>query len=503
MKSAMNRRKFCQATLGVALGAGLAGRAWPGVYAGMLKVDRDIDAVTSNGKEINLGQASVQALADALRGPLLLPGNAAYDSARLVLNPTIDKYPPLIVQPTGAADVSTAVEFASANKLVVAVKCGGHSTSGKSTCNGGMMIDLSAFRDVRIDATKQSAYVTGGSLVGQMDHESMARGLVTTAGTVSHTGVGGLTTGGGFGRLARRYGLTLDNVIGAEVVTADGTIRQVSADKEPDLLWAIRGGGGNFGVVTSFEFRLHPMQREVMGGALVFPMNRARELLEVYAEYSPIAADEFYVDLIVMPPAGERPGMAMVGICHSGSATDAGKALRPYRRIGKSLRDTIKPVDYVALQRSSDSSDPRARASYLKGGFVSEITPGLIDDLSGGLEGDPNRSTMAYFQHAGGAIGRIAADATAFPHRYVSHNMMCMLGWDPSQDGSQHVSWLKDYWKRITPHTHGFYVNDSGEVTTDAVNLNYLDNYPRLAEIKKRYDPDNLFRLNANITPAA
>jgi hypothetical protein len=499
----MKRRQFCHSVAGLALGGGLAMRAWPTVYAGLLKVDRDVDAVSTAGRELNLSQASVQSLADSLRGPLLLPGNAAYDTARQVLNPVIDKHPAMVVQPTGSADVSTAVHFARANDLVVAVKCGGHSYAGKSTCNGGVLIDLSRFRDVRVDSQRQSAFVTGGSLLGQLDHESMARGLVTTAGTVSHTGVGGLATGGGFGRLARQHGLALDNIVGVDIVTGDGQVRHASSDENPELLWGVRGGGGNFGVVTSFEFQLHPMQRKVIGGTLVFPGSLARELLETYAESSLDAPDELYTDLVIVRPPDGSPGVALIDVCYTGSASEAERLLKPYRAIGKPLRDGIGAVDYVALQRSGDNSDPRARASYMKGGFISEFKPGLIDDLLNGLQASPERSAMIIFQQAGGAISRVPVEATAFPHRYASHNMMALVGWKPELPMEPHANYIRNYWKTLAPYTHGFYTVEADDESSNAFNRNYQANYPRLVALKNRYDPRNLFRLNANIQPTA
>ena len=257
----LTRRSFLVRTSMVGLAAAPIGRAWPALLSPSMSVDRDIEAVTGDGQPVTLSRASVQDLADSLRGNLLLPGVPAYEQARRVLNSQMDKHPALIVQPRGASDVSSAVQFARASNLLLAVKCGGHSPSGKSTCERGMQIDLSLLRGASVDAHARIARVAGGSLLGDLDHEAMAHGLVTTAGTVSHTGVGGLTLGGGFGRLARRFGLALDNVRAVEIVTADGTIRRADAHENPELYWGVRGGGGNFGVVTAFEFNLHPMQR--------------------------------------------------------------------------------------------------------------------------------------------------------------------------------------------------------------------------------------------------
>ena len=260
---------------------------------------------------MSLARAAVAELTDALRGRLLLPGMEGYDTARRVLNYSIDKHPALIAQCTGAADVQYAVDFARSYDLLLAVKCGGHSFSGKGTCDGGLMIDLSRLRGARVNPAMRTAWVDGGSLLGQMDHETAAFGLVTTAGTVSHTGIGGLTLGGGYGRLGRRFGLTLDNVKGVEIVTADGQFRRANAMENPDLYWAVRGGGGNYGVVTSFEMQLHPFNRNVIAGRLVFPLPRARDVLEVYAEFTEDAPRELYADyMIVAPPGRERGGCA-------------------------------------------------------------------------------------------------------------------------------------------------------------------------------------------------
>ena len=279
----MDRRHFCQSAIGAAVAVSLpAGKALAAYLKTLTTVAGDIDAITGDGVERILKQAEVQELSDSLRGHLLLPGNDGYDAARHVLNGAIDRYPALIVQPSGAADVRHAVDYARENSLLTAVKCGGHSSSGKSTCDGGMLIDLSSYRNVEVNSSAQIARVTGGSLLGDMDHETMSHGLVTTTGTVSHTGVGGLTTGGGFGRLGRRFGLALDNVIAADIVTADGQLRRASKEENADLYWGVRGGGGNFGVVTSFDFKLHPMQRTVVGGDILFPITEARDILSLY-----------------------------------------------------------------------------------------------------------------------------------------------------------------------------------------------------------------------------
>jgi len=496
----MKRRTLCQAGLAAAAAAAFLplNRA---LAVAMLEVGGDVEAIRANGSQATLRRAAVQELANELRGPLLLPGNPLYDTARHVLNAAIDKHPALIVQPSGVADVRHAVNFARENQLITAVKCGGHSSAGKSTCNGGMMIDLSRFRHVRVAPERAVAYVSGGSLLGAMDHETMAQGLVTVAGTVSHTGVGGLTTGGGFGRLARRYGLALDNVRALDVVSADGQLRHASADENQDLYWGVRGAGGNFGVVTSFEFQLHPMSRQVLAGNLIYPMDRLRDVLEFYAEFSLNAPDELATDLIFGYPPGGRPGFVLLALCYSGDHAAGAKAMAAVKKLGKPIMGEIKPTDYVALQRSGDSDAPRATATYLKGGFTNGISQKLVDTIIDGLQAHPDRSSTMIFQQAGGAIKRVPADATAFTHRSAEYTMINTMAWQPGSPRDAHVRAIKNYWATLMPFTRGFYINAADEDNAGMVNKNYRGNYARLLGIKRRYDPGNMFRLNANIDP--
>jgi FAD/FMN-containing dehydrogenase len=467
-----------------------------------MKVDRDLDAITGDGKSVTLARAAVQELGDSLRGNLLLAGHPTYEEARRVINAQMNKFPALIVQPRGAADVKQAVDFARASNLLVAVKCGGHSPSGKSTCDRGMMIDLSLMRNVSVDREARIARVAGGSLLGDMDSETMAHGLVTTAGTVSHTGVGGLTLGGGFGRVARRFGLALDNVKSVDVVTASGEFVRASADENPDLYWGVRGGGGNFGVVTSFEFTLHPMQRQVIGGLMVFPLSEAKRVLSFYSEYEAVAPDELYLSCVVV----SNPQLSGVGFqgCYSGPMNKAEEILAKIRGAGsKPVLDTFVPIDYVALQRSGDSDEPRAIGSYTKTGYVKKISPQLIDAMITGLEPHPERSTTVGFQHCGGAISRVANNATAFPHRDIHATSLLLVDWPAQIDPTKHIAWLKQYWDAILPHTDGFYTNDVIEESQKQIDENYLGNYARLLALKNKYDPTNLFRLNANVVPTA
>lgn len=464
-----------------------------------MQVTSDIRAVTGDRIETVLERAAVQELSDSLRGNLLMTGSEGYDKARRVLNKSIDKFPALVVQPTGVADIRSAITFARERDLLLAVKCGGHSFSGKSTCDAGMQIDLSLFRGARINPATRTAHVDGGSLLGDLDHEAMAHGLVTTAGTVSHTGVGGLTLGGGFGRLARRFGLALDNVTGVDIVTVDGRYLHASNQENTDLFWAIRGGGGNFGIVTSFQFHLHPMQRQVIGGDIVFPISRAREILTFYADFSANAADELSTELIMASPPGNSDGAILMHCTHSGSEAQAQDDLAPLEKLGTPLTNTIAPIDYVALQSTWDNSDPRNGGEYLKSGFTSEISTDLINAIVDEFEAHPDRTTTALFQQSGGAIGRVASDATAFAHRYSSHNLMVTVAWEPGTNREPHVEFIRRYWRELEKYTRGYYTNEVADEAQNVVNANYQGNFERLLHIKQEYDPTNLFRLNANI----
>lgn len=498
----MKRRTFFRSTLAA---AGLASlprsrslHAW---YREAPQDPPDLRAVTGDGREITIAGADVADLAGRLRGPVLLPGDDGYDESRRLLNPAFDKHPALVVRPTGAADVRAAVDFAKSFALLTAVKCGGHSQSGKSSCDRGLQIDLSDFQGVRIDPRARRAWATGGTLLGLLDHEAMSYGLVTTMGTVSHTGAGGLVTGGGFGRLGRRFGMSIDNLVSVDIVTADGELRHADADENPDLFWGVRGGGGNFGVVTNFEFTLHPMQREVVAGTVVFPVERARDVLSMFADYAPGAPDELDMGFFV----GDSPGQPMacgIYVCYSGSANGAEQALRPVRQLGTPIADQIAAADYVAVQRSGDIDDPRARSGYLKSGFIEDMPAGLISAIIEGIEPDPRRTTGVFFQQSGGAINRVGTTDTAFPTRGALGNLLNGVDWAFGEDPTDHVDWIRAYWANLEPYTQGVYTNDLElDLGAAAVSSNFGPNYDRLVRVKNRYDPTNLFRLNANVAP--
>lgn len=499
----MQRRTFLRTAMTTAVAASLSSRSsFAGFRQAPAQALADVSAVRGDGGAVTLSGKALQDLRDSLRGPLLLSSSEGYESARHVLNPSIDKRPALIVQPTGVQDVRRVVQFARDHALLTAVKCGGHSFSGTSTCNGGVMVDLSRMRAVHIDPKARRVWASGGTLLGLIDHESAPYELVTTMGTVSHTGVGGLTTGGGFGRLARRFGLALDNVTAVEVVAADGHLYRASADEHPDLYWGVRGAGGNFGIVTGFEFALHPMQRDVVGGTLVYPGDRARDLLTFLDDYGPQTPDDLQLDFALVQPPGGGARVAMLQLCYSGPAANAEKVLAPVRKLGTPLKDDVTAVPYVALQRSGDQSDPRAMGSYMKTGFIGGLPKPLIDAALQGFEGDPGRVTVLFTQQSGGAINRVAPDATAFAHRDAQHNLLVNVGWPMGTDAAPHMAWARKFWATLEPFTEGFYTNEVNGESRAVIDANYRQNYSKLVQVKNRYDPTNLFQLNANVKPS-
>lgn len=497
----MLRRAFVRSTLATFGAPLLAPDPLAGLFRPVGRTAADLEAVRGDGTRVTIPGAAVVDLSRGIKGKVLLAGAPGYDAARTVLNPVIDRHPALIAQPTSAADVQRVVRFAREHGLLTAVKCGGHSFSGQSTCEKGLQVDLSGMRGVTVDPKARRAQVIGGTLLGAVDRATQPHGLVTPLGTVSHTGVGGLTTGGGFGRVARRFGLALDNVVSVDVVTPDGALVRADATENPDLFWAVRGGGGNFGIVTRFEFALHPMERQIIGGDLAFPFERAAEVLAVYADYALAAPDELYLDFFLVKPPGGGPGSCGMSLCYSGAPAGLDKVLAPLRKLGKPVADTVKPLDYVEIQKSGDISDPRAMGSYLKSGFTSAISPEMARAIVGGFEPDPGRVTIFFTQHCGGAIGRVATGAAAFAHRYAMINCLASTGWPFGTDGEPHIQAGRRYWAGIEKYTKGWYTNEVADETPGQIDANYGPNLARLAALKKRYDPTNLFRLNANVRP--
>ena len=462
----------------------------------------DLLAVKLSGEQTTIERAAVMDFRASLQGTLLAPRDADYEAARHVWNGMIDKHPALIARCADTADVVHAVTFARERELLLAVRGGGHSFPGYSTCNGGLVIDLSPMRSVVVDAAGRSARAAGGAWGADVDAAAQQHALATTLGEISNTGIAGLTLGGGFGWLSRRFGLACDNLISVELVTADGKVRHVSAQDEPELFWAIRGGGGNFGVATSLEYRLHPLNPTVLGGHVDFPAAQLKDAIGFYAELIGHAPRELAVDLSLAPNEDGKPG-AQIYVVYSGDARSGGKALEPLQRFGKPIRNTIRSQKYVVVQKWSDTAAIDPTHWYLKGGFVRDYPAGLTDLLADGF-GQQGDSSM-YFQSANGAVADVAPTATAFPHRDAIANMMLVGIWkDSSQDEPGRKS-VHAAWSKLEPFTSGYYVNlhdaDAG-ARDKGTERNYGPNFSRLATVKRQYDPLNLFRLNANIKPA-
>ncbi|MDJ0748083.1 MAG: FAD-binding oxidoreductase [Woeseiaceae bacterium] len=495
----MDRRKFVKTTLAAGIAAG-----FPAIYGCGEKTtvateaDRGIAAVSLDGAEIELVRAQIRELGEALSGPVLLSGDAGYDSARKIWNGMHDKHPALIARCRNTRDIQRAVDFARDNSLLLAVRGGGHSWPGKSTCNGGLMLDLSEMTNVDVDTDDRTAWCDGGALLGNLDDATLAKGLVTTAGVVSHTGVGGFTLGGGFGRLNRKYGLTIDNLLGAEIITADGQARVVSADNEPDLFWAIRGGGGNFGVVSRFHFQLHEFKRELLSGMIVWPVEQAREVLEFYADWQGGLSRELYTGpaMLTLP---DGPSVVAMEVVYNGDPVEGEKELAPLRAIGKPIDDGIRMQDYKVMQTQEDASLAHGIRSYAKNGMVKEFTQGLVDDMIDAFIPDPR---AAVFTHTcGGAVKDHGELDTAFPHRNAETMIVYFTGWmDPEEDADGKA--MCRQWHDALKAHHGGYYDNIEQETAGTVSSNYGPNYERLREIKGRFDTGNLFRMNSNIEPA-
>ncbi|HEY2808583.1 MAG TPA: FAD-binding oxidoreductase [Steroidobacteraceae bacterium] len=459
-----------------------------------------------DGRQLSLSAADLQDLRASLRGELITASSPDYDSARRLWIPTFDRRPSLIVRCAGAGDVKRAVSFAAAHGLLTAVRGGGHSLSGQSGVDNGMVIDVSPMRMVEVDPVARRARVAAGSLLGELDLEAAEFGLATTAGTVADTGVAGLTLGGGIGRLARKHSLSCDNVTAFELVTADGRWQRASASENPDLYWALRGGGGNFGVVTSFEFQLHELAPVIYGGTITYPFDDARGLLRSYMELCAHAPDELDVD-VDLQAADDGGREVQFSVCYCGPAADAERVVAPLRKLGKATADKLGPVSYLKLQGSANMPGHSNAGLYIKGGLLSALTPALIDAMLDYIDHNPSPSFDLGIEHMGGAISRVAPDATAYFNRHATHNLLALGYWRIPADGPEaaerNATWVRGAWKQLEPFTQGHYVNImTSDATEGRAHSAYGDNFPRLAALKKRYDPNNLFRLNANIKPA-
>jgi FAD/FMN-containing dehydrogenase len=455
-------------------------------------------------------------LGRSLRGALVLPTSAHYDNARRLWNGAVDRRPACIARCTGTADVVAAVRFAHEYDLEIAVRGGGHNVAGTAACDDGVVIDLSAMRAVSVDPAGRTAWVQGGALWGNVDHESQVHGLATTGGIIGHTGVAGLTLGGGLGFLMRKHGLTVDNLLAAEVVTAEGRIVQASADEHPDLFWALRGGGGNFGVVTSFRFALHPVGPTVMAGPLFWAAEDTIDVLRFYREFAAAAPDELgtVIRLGTVPPLPVipedlhwRPAVC-VASCYAGTVDEGERAVRALRRFGTPLVDLLAPSPYAAFQGALDDTVLHGWHYYWKATSLAGLSNDAIASIADHAyrAGSP-RSYAAIF-HMGGAIARVPPDATAYAGRDVAHNIIIDAVWLPeeaSKHAASETAWARRFHQALHPNGAGsVYVNFlDADDDTSRTREAYGDHaFQRLAQVKAMYDPDNFFHHNRNIRPA-
>jgi FAD/FMN-containing dehydrogenase len=448
------------------------------------------------------------------RGDLIAPGHDDYEDVRAVWNGTIDRRPRLIARCSGTADVAAAVRFACARGLEIAVRGGGHNVAGTAVCDDGIVIDLSPMRAVSVDPVERIAYVQGGALWGDVDHATQAHGMATTGGIVSHTGVGGLSLGGGIGWLMRKHGLTVDNIVEAEVVTANGDIIRASASDHPDLFWALRGGGGNFGVVTSFRFALHPVGPTVMAGPVFWAADDTASVLRFYREFAAGAPDELgnIVRLGTIPPLPGidedlhfRPAIA-VASCYAGPVEDGERAVRALREFGTPLLDLVEPMLYVDHQASIDDTVPHGWHYYWKATDLTELSDEVIDVVAQHAYRAASPRSYAAMFHLGGAVARAPRDATAYPGRDVDHNIVIDAAWLPGHSdsvGAREKVWAQEFLDALRSHRAGVYVNflDADDDTGRVREAYGVDTHRRLAEIKAKYDPDNVFHNNKNIRP--
>lgn len=453
---------------------------------------------------------TVERFRAGVRGQILQPGDEGYDAARTIWNGMIDKKPALIVRCTGVADVMQAVDIARETGLLVAVRGGGHNWAGLAACDGGILIDLSPMKGILVDPEARTARVQAGATWGDLDHECQAFGLAVTGGHITTTGVAGLTLGGGIGWLCRKLGLTIDNLLSVDLVTADGRFLRCSADEHADLFWAVRGGGGNFGIATSFTFRLHPVGT-VVGGLAFWPAERASDLLHFYRQYISSIPDELttVVGFLVGPPAPFLPesmhGIPLValGVCYAGDIEEGMRTVRPIKEFGPPGADLIGPMPYQLHQTLLDPILPSGLRYYVKSVYLDELRDDAVSVLIDHAGRMTSPLSLATLQHYRGAVSRVDPDATAYAYRNAAFAVTMGAAWTNRDEDDIHIAWSRDFYTALLPLSHGVYVNFMGMGEgEDRVRAAYGEKtYKRLVALKNTYDPTNLFRVNHNIRP--
>jgi FAD/FMN-containing dehydrogenase len=462
-----------------------------------------VDVKALDGSIASVTVAEIATLRSQLRGKLLLANDEGYDAARRVWNGNVDRRPSLVVQCISSADVQQAVRFATKRQLLTSVRGGGHSAPGYGTNDGGLVIDLSLMKAITVDPVKRTAHAEGGVLWRDLDSATQAHGLATTGGTVSNTGIGGLTLGGGMGWLMGKHGLTIDNLITVEVVTADGQLRRASVSEHEDLFWALRGGGGNFGVVTAFEYNLHPVS-QVLGGMVVYPLDQAAQVLRFYRDFCATLPDEAEANAALLTTPDGMPVAALL-LGYNGSIEDGEKVLAPARQFGKPLADMVAAMPYSARQTMLDA--PNAEHGlhrYWRSAFTDRISDGLIDELVAGARkfSSPLSALIFFYMHGAGT--RVPVSKTAFSARRPQWDFDAIGQWADGAQSATHIGWLRNIWSRVEPHLQGsVYINHvAADDLPEKVRASFGENYQRLRQLKMKFDPANFFRMNANIPPA-
>jgi len=445
-------------------------------------------------------KVTIEAFRRGFCGQVLLPEDTGYDSARRIWNASIDKHPGLIARCSEAADVVRAVKFSRANNLLVAVKSGGHNVAGRVLCDDGIVIDLSATNRVSVDAELRAVHVQAGALLGDLDRETNPHGLVVPTGVVSKTGIAGLTLGGGTGWLARKYGLTCDNVVSCEVVTAEGDLVTANNEINADLFWGLRGGGGNFGIVTSFLYRAHPVST-VLGGVIAYTRDQAAALLRYYRDFMPAAPDELtaYAGLISMPD-----GTPAVGVmtCYCDDLTEGERVLKPLRAFGSPVFDAIQPTSFPTMQKLVDEMSPDSTHNYWRSTFIRDFSDEVIDLIIEHGNRMESRLSRIVIQFFGGAAGRVAPADTAFAQRQAEYNVGIETQWTDAAESEKHIGWTRTLSDALRPYSsNGYLLNFIGDEEPDTIRAAFGSNYARLVELKTKYDPTNFFSLNQNVPP--
>jgi FAD/FMN-containing dehydrogenase len=440
---------------------------------------------------------------EGFSGQLLTPADESYDEARRVHNGLVDKRPALIARCRSTADVVAAIGGARQAALEISVRGGGHGVAGRAVLDGGLVVDLSPMRGIRVDARRLRVQAQGGVTWGELNREAFLHGLAVTGGTVSTTGIAGLTLGGGHGWLMNRHGLAADNLLAAELVTADGTVHEVSAEEEPGLFWAIRGAGANYGVATWFEYELYPIGPTVTAGLVIHPFDFADELLRFYRDAVPTLPDDLtvYAGFLHAPDESGTPLCGTV-LCHAGTPEDAARDLEPLLRFGEPIDVQVGPMPYPQANTLFDEAYPKGALNHWKSAFVHEIPDELIDVLAEAFRGCPSPFSALLFEEFHGAVTRVPPDATAVPHREPGFNLLITSVWHDPEATEANVAWSRRAYEAVEPFlAAGRYVNYLDTDDVDAVGAAYRGNHSRLAELKHRYDPDNVFHLNQNIRP--